>query len=121
MSLEIWRAIPAVDKDDLRPILSTLSDRALEEQVATDLALTEADSLFSMLHTKTIGFEAGRLVVVNSLRPEAMQARVEVNLDEEADTRWFQAADFVLRLTEQQSQGCYGGWHKGFALGVFGE
>lgn len=121
MSLESWQAIPAVEQGDLRPILSTLSDRALEEQVATDLGLTEADSLFSMLHTKTRGFEAGRLVVVNSLRPEAMQTRVEADLTEEADARWFQAAELVLRLTEQQSQGCYGGWHKGFALGVFGQ
>ncbi len=120
MSLEIWQAIPAVEQGDLRPILSTLSDRALEEQVATHLGLTEADSLFSMLHATTRAFEAGRLVVVNSLRPEAMQRRVEAELAEGADARWFQAADFVLRLTEQQSQGCYGGWHKGFALGVFG-
>lgn len=121
MSLEVWQAIPAVNKGDLRPILSTLSDWDLEQQVVTDLSLTEADSLFSILHTKTRGFEAGRLVVMNSLRPEAMQRRVEADLAAVADSRWFQTANFVLRLTEQQSQGCYGGWHKGFALNVFGQ
>lgn len=121
MSLEVWQAIPAVEQGDLHPILSTLSDGALEEQVATDLGLTESDSLFSMLHIKTRGFEAGRLVVLNSLCPEAMQRRVEADLAQEAGTRWFQAADFVLRLTQQQSQGCYGGWHKCFALGVFSQ
>lgn len=121
MSLEVWQAIPAVEQGDLRPILSTLSDMDLEGQVTADLGLTEADSLFSMLHTKTRAFEAGRLVVVNSLRPETMKTRVEAGLAEEADARWFQAADFVLRLTEQQSQGGYGGWHKGFALSVFGQ
>jgi hypothetical protein len=120
MTLEVWQAIPAVDKDDLRPILSTLHDRELEEQVAAGLGLTEADSLFSILYTQVRGFEAGRLVVVDSLRPEAIQTKIEADLAEEADARWFTAADFVLRLTEQQSRGCYGGWHKGFALSVFG-
>ena len=120
MSLEIWRAIPVVEQGDLRPILSTLSDSSLEEKVTKDLGFGENESLFSMLHTKTRAFETGRLVVVNSLRPEAIQSRVEVDLAKEADARWFKAADFVLRLTDQQSQGCYGGWHKGFALGVFG-
>lgn len=121
MSLEIWQAIPAVNKNELHPILSTLSDNVLEEQVVNDLSLSDTDSLFSVLHIKTGEFQTGRFVVVSSLRPEAMQKRVDTNLTEMTCAQWFQTGGLVVRLTEQQSQGCYGGWRRGFALQVFGQ
>jgi hypothetical protein len=120
MSFETWQVIPAPLEGELGPILSTLSGRCLEQKVVAELGLSDDDSLFGALHSSVRDFSVGRLVIVNSLQPNAVLARgVEVRENGPTE-RWLRSAGFIIELSEQQSQGCYGGWHKGFALRVFG-
>lgn len=119
MSIEVWQEIPAIEKFEQKPILSTLSDRSLVHSVTEKLELSNKDSLRSDLRADAHDFLDGRVVVVRSLSPRAVQSRIAFELGVEED-RWFTASEFILRLTDHQAQGCYGGWSDAFALTVFG-
>jgi hypothetical protein len=121
MALEIWQEIPALSADEQCPIMSTLSDYLLRQEVCAGIGLSDADALFGSLFVTGRAFRGGRLVIANSLKPNFIDARVEARLAPHEDARWFQAGDFLLRLTEQQSQSCYGGWRPSAAVTVFGQ
>jgi hypothetical protein len=120
MSIEKWQAMPAPEAEDLRPILSSLTDQRLEQNVAAELGIGKSDSLFSFLFTDCVEFQMGRLVVINSLRPDLVTRKADVVEEQYVPSRWFRAAEMVLRVKDQKSQGCYGGWHDGVSVKVFG-
>jgi hypothetical protein len=122
MSLEIWQEIPAVNLDDARPIIDTVSDFDLTNKVIEGLSLEQAGFTFE-LAALCRSFKDGRIVKTNPLKPLEIHKRVK-ELDEEElleSERWFTTSSYILRLVGGRSTGCYGFERTSYGLIVFGQ
>jgi hypothetical protein len=121
MSFEIknvlWTPIEKEIGDiNLRPMLSTLSDRKLEALTLMETGLT--DSGFASVDlTSTKDFANGRLVNVSCLQPLLLG---EAMPSDEDNVRWFEAGGHVIWLALQFGSSCYSDRRIQAAAQIFG-
>lgn len=117
MSFEIrnvlWTPVDEISQEDLQPIVSTLSDWTLGTQVIEEVGLANARvGLIDSPIPECRDFKHGRMVLARAIDlhvvSEAMQA-----------SRWFNAGQHVLKLSEQRQETC-GGWRLQAAARIFG-
>ena len=117
MSFEIknvlWTPIDLIAQDDLQPIVSTLSDVKLGNQVIEAVGLARARvGLMDSPWAGCADFKHGRMVLAQAIDlhvvGEAMHA-----------SKWFNAGQNIIRLSRQNQETC-GGFREQAAARIFG-